>query len=92
MAEEIKPKTEQEASKLTCHWLPAQDILNLDNSGIDLLAKGIVSQIDNNSQIYSLDILDTMDSNGVRKIKGNLERQMLEEAGYGQSGNECQML
>ena len=86
VADEIKAKGDQDACKLACHWLLGEEVLYVDGYTVDAMTKGIISQLDNSGTIYSLDILDTLDSNGVRRVKGLLERQMLEEAGYGKFG------
>ena len=55
---------------------------------MDQYSQGLISQLESNATIYPLEFLETVESNGVRRIRGILEKQMLEEAGYGQYGND----
>ena len=56
----------------------------MDN--VDQLSLGLITHLEAGVSPQPLEILETLDSNGVRKITGTLERQMLDEANYGMQG------
>lgn len=88
VADEIKGKTELSASHLIHHWLSGSEIRK-EGSDVDHLCQGIISQLETNATVYPLELVESMDVYGIRRIKGNLEKQMLEEASYGEYGNKC---
>ena len=85
VAEEVKSKTDLGAPRVTPHWLTAADVQSLGN-GVDHLSKGVISHIEAGVTIHPLELIETIDANGIRRISGSLERQMLEESNYGQFG------
>ena len=87
VADEIKGKTELSASRLVHHWLSGPEIREEGND-VDHLCQGIISQLEANATIYPIELIESVDKYGIRRIKGNLEKQMLEEASYGEYGNK----
>ena len=85
VADEIKGKTELSASRLVHHWLSGPEIREEGND-VDHLCQGIISQLEANATIYPIELIESVDKYGIRRIKGNLEKQMLEEASYGEYG------
>lgn len=83
VAEEVKSKTDLGAPRVTPHWLTAADVQSLGN-GVDHLSNGVISHIEAGVTIHPLELIETICANGVRRISGSLERQMLEESNYGQ--------
>ena len=87
VADEIKGKTELSASRLIHLWLSGPEIREEGND-VDHLCQGIISQLEANATIYPIELIESVDKYGIRRIKGNLEKQMLEEASYGEYGNK----
>lgn len=92
VADEIKGKSDQAlpSSSLSVprmYWYSGPEV-RCKSIVVDQYSQGLISQLESNATIYPLEFLETVESNGVRRIRGILEKQMLEEAGYGQYGND----
>lgn len=87
VADEIKGKTDLSASHLVHHWISGPEIRE-EGIDVDHFCQGIISQLEANATIYPLELVESMDVYGIRRVKGNLEKQMLEEASYGEYGNK----
>lgn len=85
VADEVKPRFDQ-ATPIQFFWLSGPEIQR-ENIIVDQYSLGLVSQLENNAPVHSMELLETIESNGLRRIHGVLEKQMLEEAGYGRYGN-----
>lgn len=86
VAEELKAKSDLGTPKVTTTWLTKDEIYQLNDS-VDRVCLGLISHLEAGVNPLPLELVDTLDANGVRRISGSLERQMLEEANYGQQGN-----
>ncbi|XP_003384155.1 PREDICTED: uncharacterized protein LOC100639057 isoform X2 [Amphimedon queenslandica] len=82
VADEVKPRYDQ-ATPIQFFWLSGPEIQR-ENIIVDQYSLGLVSQLENNAPVHSMELLETVEGNGLRRIHGILEKQMLEEAGYGQ--------
>ena len=84
VADEVKPRYDQ-ATPMQFFWLSGPEIQR-ENIIVDQYSQGLVSQLENNGPVHPMELLETIESNGLRRIHGVLEKQMLEEAGYGRYG------
>ena len=85
VAEEFKSKSDLAPPKLSSRWLTKDEIDQLSDT-IDNISLGLISHLEAGVNPLPLDLMETLDASGVRRISSNLERQMLEEANYGQQG------
>ena len=86
VAEELKSKSDLGVPKVSLHWLTKEEIYQLTD-GIDRMSLGFISHLEAGVNPLPLELIETLDANGVRRITGSLERQMLDEANYGQQGD-----
>lgn len=85
VAEELKSKSEMGTPQIPYRWLTRDEMSQITEE-IDSISLGLISHLEAGVSPLPLELIETLDTSGVRKISGTLERQMLEEANYGQSG------
>lgn len=85
VAEELKSKSEMAAPQIPYRWLTRDEMSQISEE-IDSISLGLISHLEAGVTPLPLELIETLDTIGVRKISGTLERQMLDEANYGQSG------
>ena len=85
VAEELKSKTDLDSPKVNSCWLTKDEIYQHSND-MDKVSLGLISHLEAGVTPLPLELMETLDANGVRRISGSLDRQMLDEANYGQYG------